>query len=92
MAAQDYPQSPVLGAEISGLDKVTSKVFHAGTKENNGDIVVSGGRVLCVTATGDTLAQARAHVYADVERIKFNGEHHRSDIALQAANGEVVVP
>ena len=92
MAAENYPESPVLGATITGLNDVESKVFHAGTKLNNGEIVVAGGRVLCVTATGDSLETARTHAYADVERIHFHGEHHRKDIALKAANGEVVVP
>ena len=61
-------------------------VFHAGTKINDhGDITVSGGRVLSVTATGKDLSDARSQVYGGVERIEFDGEHHRSDIALLAA-------
>lgn len=89
MAAQGYPESPVSGAFISGIpeaEKMGLSVFHAGTKINeHGDITVSGGRVLSVTATGKDLSDARSQVYGGVERIEFDGEHHRSDIALLAA-------
>jgi phosphoribosylamine--glycine ligase len=93
MAAQGYPESPVSGAVISGIleaEKMGLSVFHAGTKINDqGHIAVSGGRVLSVTATGKDLIDARSQVYAGVERIRFDGEHHRSDIALKAALGEI---
>ena len=89
MAAQGYPESPISGAVISGIaeaEKTGLSVFHAGTKINDqGDIAVSGGRVLSVTATGKDLSDARSQVYGGVERIEFDGEHHRSDIALLAA-------
>ena len=89
MAAQGYPESPVSGAVISGIpeaEKMGLSVFHAGTKINeHGEIAVSGGRVLSVTATGKDLSDARSQVYGGVERIEFDGEHHRSDIALLAA-------
>jgi phosphoribosylamine--glycine ligase len=89
MAAQGYPELPVSGAVISGIpeaEKMGLSVFHAGTKINDqGDIAVSGGRVLSVTATGKDLSDARSQVYGGVERIEFDGEHHRSDIALLAA-------
>jgi phosphoribosylamine--glycine ligase len=93
MAAQGYPESPVSGAVISGIpeaEKMGLSVFHAGTKINDqGQIAVSGGRVLSVTATGKDLIDARSQAYAGVERIRFDGEHHRSDIALKAALGEI---
>jgi len=93
MAAKGYPDSPVSGAVISGIaeaEKLGLSVFHAGTKLNEqGDIAVSGGRVLSVTATGKDLIDARSQSYAGVERIRFDGEHHRSDIALKAALGEI---
>ena len=93
MAAEGYPESPVTGAVISGLNDVTdATVFHAGTRNNDGDIVVSGGRVLTVTASGTDLHEARTHAYNGVSHIKFSGEHHRTDIAERAANGEVHVP
>ena len=93
MAAKGYPESPVSGAVISGIDQAQdqgSLVYHAGTKTNEaGELLVNGGRVLSVTALGSDLAVARTQAYAGVERIRFDGEHHRSDIALKAALGEI---
>ncbi len=93
MAAKGYPESPVAGAVISGIDQAQdqgSLVYHAGTKTNEaGELLVNGGRVLSVTAIGLDLAVARMHAYAGVERIRFDGEHHRSDIALKAALGDI---
>ena len=93
MAAKGYPDSPVSGAVISGVDQAQdqgSLVYHAGTKTNEaGELLVNGGRVLSVTAIGSDLAVARMQAYAGVERIRFDGEHHRSDIALKAALGEI---
>jgi phosphoribosylamine--glycine ligase len=60
------------------------KVFHAGTKKSGEDLVTSGGRVLGVTALGDTLAAARDLAYAAVGKIKFEGAHVRGDIAAKA--------
>lgn len=95
MAAQGYPESPVSGAVISGISEAENlglSVFHAGTKLNEqGDIAVGGGRVLSVTATGKDLNDARSQAYGGVERIVFAGEHHRSDIALNAAHSERAV-
>ena len=92
MAAQGYPESPVSGAVISGIEeaeKLGLAVFQAGTSVNDqGEIAVSGGRVLSITATGKDLSDARSKVYGGVERIRFQGEHHRSDIALKAALDE----
>ncbi len=96
MASEGYPESPVSGAVISGpVESATDAVdvYHAGTSRSaNGELVVSGGRVLSVTATGADLALARVHAYDIVETIEFAGEHHRSDIALKAAKGEIHVP
>jgi phosphoribosylamine--glycine ligase len=93
MAAKGYPDSPVSGAVISGIEQAQdqgSLVYHAGTKINEaGELLVNGGRVLSVTALGSDLAVARSQAYAGVERIRFDGEHHRSDIALKAALGEI---
>ena len=93
MAAEGYPDSPKTGAIISGIseaEKLGLTVFHAGTKTNeSGEILVNGGRVLSVTATGSDLSDARHQIYAGIERIEFDGEHHRSDIALNAALGEI---
>jgi phosphoribosylamine--glycine ligase len=95
MAAQGYPDAPVLGARISGVEAAEvagADVFHAGTTQAEDSIVVSGGRVLSVTASGSDLNEARAKAYAALENISFSGAHNRSDIALKAAQGEVLVP
>jgi phosphoribosylamine--glycine ligase len=93
MAAEGYPESPKTGATISGIaeaEKIGLTVFHAGTKANeSGEILVNGGRVLSVTATGSDLSDARRQIYAGIERIEFDGEHHRSDIAEKAALGQI---
>ena len=93
MAAEGYPDSPVSGAIISGIEQAQAHgtlVYHAGTKTNDtGELLVNGGRVLSVTALGSDLAVARMQAYAGVERIGFDGEHHRSDIALKAALGDI---
>jgi len=93
MAAGGYPESPALGAVITGVESLQDNgtlVYHAGTKLNDaGELLVNGGRVLSVTALGSDLAVARTQAYAGVERIRFDGEHHRSDIALKAALGEI---
>lgn len=95
MAAEGYPEIPVTGAVVSGLADVGSDVvvYHAGTtRVDSGDFVVSGGRVLSVTALGKDLVDARNKAYGAVERISFDGEQHRTDIALAAAQGEIKVP
>ena len=96
MAAQGYPESPVTGAQISGTDDAAglgASIYHAGTAiDHTGTLVVHGGRVLSVTAIGQDLGDARRRAYAAVETIKFAGEHHRTDIALAAAQGEIKVP
>jgi len=85
LASGGYPGSYPKGLPIEGLDKVErSLVFHAGTALQDGQLVTSGGRVLGVTALGDDLAAARAQAYADVERIRFEGRHYRTDIAGKA--------
>jgi phosphoribosylamine--glycine ligase len=93
MAAGGYPESPALGAVISGIESLQDNgtlVYHAGTKTNDaGELLANGGRVLSVTALGSDLAVARSQAYSRVERIRFDGEHHRSDIALKAALGEI---
>ena len=95
MAAEGYPSKPKLGGQISGLEDATSQgaqVFHAGTAlDHAGNIVVNGGRVLAVTTIGNDLADARRRAYQAIETIKFAGEHHRSDIALAAVKGEIVI-
>ena len=90
IAAEGYPAAPRTGDVISGLEEaaeqVNVEVFHAGTSiTDDGRIASSGGRVLSVTAHGETLAHAREHAYAAVDLIRLEGSHHRRDIAARAA-------
>lgn len=90
VAAEGYPTAPRTGDVIVGAD--SPGVLHAGTRRrDDGAIVSAGGRVLSVTATGSTLAEARAAAYDRVSRVELPGGHHRTDIALRAVNGQVVV-
>lgn len=84
MASGGYPQAYEKGKEITGLaDVQKSVVFHAGTKQEGGKLVTSGGRVLGVTAVAGTLFDAIAAAYADVSRIHFDGAHFRTDIGVK---------
>ena len=90
LAASGYPDDPKKGAPIHGLDDVTedahadTKVFHAGTALADGGVVVSGGRVLCVTALGDSVKQAQRAAYDAITRIHFDGMQYRTDIGHRA--------
>jgi len=86
MAAEGYPDTPLKGAVISGLDaKVEdAHVFHAGTVEQDGKVLVSGGRVLCVTALGDSVKTAQAKAYELTSKIQFAGAQYRHDIGHRA--------
>jgi phosphoribosylamine--glycine ligase len=87
VAAGGYPGSYEKGMKITGIEAVDdalTKVFHAGTAEREGDIVTSGGRVLCVTALGDDIAQARQKAYRGVDQIHWQGAFHRRDIGWRA--------
>jgi phosphoribosylamine--glycine ligase len=88
MASGGYPGDYQKGKKITGLEDVRQLeavvVFHAGTKEQNGDIVTSGGRVLGVTALGKTIEKAQATAYDAVDRITFEGAYCRRDIAGKA--------
>jgi len=93
LAADGYPEEPRQGDRIDGLPRPAGdcRVFHAGTRAENGAIVTSGGRVLCVTALGDNLRAARSRAYEAVERIRFDGMQFRRDIghrALREASGQ----
>ncbi|MEO1957832.1 MAG: phosphoribosylamine--glycine ligase [Methylophilaceae bacterium] len=89
MASANYPATPKLGDEIAGLDKHLEDVyvFHAGTKLVEGKVVTSGGRVLCVTALGETLKFAQQQAYKMLANIEFNGAQHRTDIGYRAVKG-----
>jgi phosphoribosylamine--glycine ligase len=82
MAAHGYPGTVRRGDIIRGLkaDKPDTMVFHAATATHGADIVTSGGRVLCVTALGDTVRQAQAHAYELLDTIHFDGAQARRDI------------
>ncbi|MGI6004971.1 MAG: phosphoribosylamine--glycine ligase [Christensenellales bacterium] len=81
MASGGYPGSYEEGFEITGLEAVDeAQVVHAGTREENGKILTAGGRVLGVSATGDTLKAALDKCYQGVEKIHFEGAHYRADI------------
>ena len=81
-----YPGPYEKGKEITGLDSLPEDiiVFHAGTKSEGGKIYTNGGRVLNVTAAGNTLREARDKVYSAIDRIKFEGAFYRKDIAYRA--------
>jgi phosphoribosylamine--glycine ligase len=89
VASHNYPGTPRTGDVITGADR--PGVIHAGTSLRDGVLVSSGGRVLSVTATGSDLAGAREAAYALVDGITLDGAHHRTDIALRAAQGEISV-
>ena len=87
MASRPYPDTPVTGERITGLDAVPAgvKVFHAGTAPDGaGNVVTAGGRVLCVTALGESVAAAQQHAYAGVAAIHWPHAFHRSDIGWRA--------
>ena len=88
MASGGYPDDYQKGKKITGLDEAGRIedviVFQAGTKEDDGDIVTAGGRVLGVTALGQTIADAKARAYEAVDMIKFDGAYCRRDIADKA--------
>ncbi|MBP6806302.1 MAG: phosphoribosylamine--glycine ligase [Chloroflexi bacterium] len=86
MAAPGYPGTYPKGLPITGLEAVPEEVvvFHAGTHHADGQIVTSGGRVLCVSARGADLATAVSRAYAGVAAIHFDGAHYRTDIGREA--------
>ena len=89
LAAKGYPASPRKGDEITGLDQdfgKDAKIFQAGTKLSDGKIVTSGGRVLCATALGDSIKEAREKAYELCRKVSFDGMFYRSDIAWRALN------
>ena len=86
MAAAGYPLEPRKGDAVTGLPAPADdlRVFHAGTAEQGGQLVTSGGRVLCVTALGDKLSLAQARAYDALADIRFDGAQFRSDIGHRA--------
>ena len=91
MAAEHYPGTPRTGDVIHGLDidvPPGSKLFHAGTVLEDGQVLTSGGRVLCATALGSTVAEAQNAAYTLADQISWLGEFHRSDIGWRAIDRE----
>jgi len=91
VAAEGYPGVPRVGDVIGGAE--AHGVLHGGTRRrDDGAVVSSGGRVLSVLGTGEDLEAARSDAYRRVDAVHLTGSHHRTDIALRAARGEVAVP
>jgi phosphoribosylamine---glycine ligase len=92
MASRGYPGAYEKGSEIRGLDAAgtveDTTVFHAGTRERDGRILAAGGRVLCVTALGRDLAEARERAYAAVDRVDWPQGFCRRDIGWRALKKE----
>ncbi len=91
MAAGGYPDAYLKGDPISGLDNISSadgKVFHAGTQTLNDAVATNGGRVLCVTALGGNVSEARDNAYALLDQISWNKAYFRTDIGYRAIRRE----
>lgn len=90
LASHGYPESPRKGDAIRGLDQLNSAshpdvhVFHAGTVTAGDAVLTGGGRVLCVTALGDSVKQAQRAAYAAIDAIDFDGMQYRKDIGHRA--------
>jgi phosphoribosylamine--glycine ligase len=86
LAAGGYPASYGKGDVINGLElgNANSKIFHAGTKNIDGNVTTNGGRVLCATALGNTVTEAQQNAYKLAKTISWNGMFYREDIAYRA--------
>lgn len=91
LAAGGYPGNYEKGSIISGLetlDSDTTKVFHAGTKEVDGNVTTNGGRVLCATALGESITEAQKNAYEIAHKIQWDGVYLRNDIGYRAIERE----
>lgn len=91
LAAKNYPSTPQKGDVISGLDynfPSDTKIFQAGTSLKDGNVVTSGGRVLCATALGNTVLEAQQKAYEAIKHINWDGMFYRTDIAYRAIERE----
>jgi len=86
MAAGGYPNKYASGDEITGIEAANElgKVFHAGTRLDDGKVVTNGGRVLGITAKGRTVIEAQERAYSMVEKIQFANAQYRTDIGYRA--------
>lgn len=92
MASANYPETPRTGDAITGLPNQNEpntevQVFHAGTSLKDEQVLTSGGRVLCVTALGETVKFAQSSAYDMVKKIQFEGAQYRQDIGYRAIKG-----
>ena len=89
LASGGYPGKYGTGKRIEGLEDAARlpevRIFQAGTKRQDGKIVTSGGRVLAITALGESVTEARERAYDAISQIHFEGCHFRRDIALRPA-------
>ena len=91
MASRGYPDAYERGMAIAGLERVTSddqKIFHAGTRLVNGDVVSDGGRVLCAVGIGTTVGAAQRRAYDAVSKVGWDGAFYRKDIGYRAVERE----
>ena len=90
LASEGYPENPVTGREIGGLDTLPTdphvSIAHAATAWDGSDLLATGGRVMSVIATGATFADARQSAYDTLECISLEGSHYRRDIALRVVS------
>jgi len=86
MAAHQYPDTPRTGDVIQGIPNPTDDqiVFHAGTKLQDGNLITSGGRVLCVVGLADTVKAAQQKAYSAIKQIHFDGMQYRNDTGFRA--------
>jgi phosphoribosylamine--glycine ligase len=89
LASENYPETPLVGREITGLDAALAvdgvTIAHAATRHVDGTLVSTGGRVLSVVAVGDSFAHARARAYEAIGHVGLDGAHFRTDIAARVA-------
>ena len=87
-AAAGYPGSPTKGMPITLPEVHTQKtqIFYAGTAIQREQLVTNGGRVFGISAQGADIAEAREQAYSLLEKVRFQGKHFRSDIAVKALN------
>jgi phosphoribosylamine--glycine ligase len=90
IAAANYPEAPKKGDPITGLPAPADdlRVFHSGTALKDGSVVTSGGRVLCVTALGDSIRMAQRRAYDAASGIRFDGMQYRRDIGFRAVTAK----
>jgi phosphoribosylamine--glycine ligase len=83
LVSDGYPGIYEKGRQIGGLDKVEdSLVFHAGTKDSDGNVLTNGGRVLAITSYGESLNEALEQSYANAHVINYEGKYFRTDIGF----------